>query len=87
MSLAAVPIEAPFDTPLHPLSDAQAHVQTLALQVSAVPCFSVYPSAHAVVWLLLALLHVIVTPCLELDTGVQALHTALVLPEHFVLVK
>ena len=47
----------------------------------------VYPSAHAVVWLLLALLHVMVTPSLEFATAVQALHTALVLPEHFVLAK
>ena len=53
MSLAALPMEPPFDTPLQPLSEAQLQVQTFALQVSAVPCVKVYPSAHAVVWLLL----------------------------------
>jgi len=87
VSVAALPMEPPFDTPLQPLSEAQLQVQTFALQVSAVPCVKVYPSAHAVVWLLLALLHVMVTPSLEFATAVQALHTALVLPEHFALAK
>ena len=37
MSVAALPMEPPFDTPLQPLSEAQLQVQTFALQVAISP--------------------------------------------------
>jgi len=80
VNLAAWPIEPPFWTPLQPPSAEQLHVHTRPRHVSAVPSMRSYPSAHAVVWVLLAFVQVGVTPLLEFLTAVHALQILLFLP-------
>jgi hypothetical protein len=82
VSTAALPIGRPFWTPLHPPSAVHMHVQALPRHVSAVPSIKSYPSEHALVWLLPALLHVSVTPGLECVTAEQGLHTVSLEPWH-----